>query len=93
MLAAPLSETYGRKGVYLYTLPVSLFCTLGAGFSKNFGSLLVCRFLAGSFGSPVLAIAGATTVEIWHPIQRAAAMALFLLASFLGPAAGPIIGR
>ena len=89
MIAAPLSETYGRKGVYIYTLPVSLLFTLGAGFSQNFGSLLVCRFFAGLFGSPVLAVGGGTNVEIWKPIHRAAATSMFLLAPFLGPAFGP----
>lgn len=56
MLAAPMSESFGRLIVYRLSLPISMLFTLGAGFSNTFGGLLVCRFLAGTFGSPVLAV-------------------------------------
>ena len=54
MIAAPLSETLGRRAVYLSCLPIFALFTIGAGFSKTFASLVVCRFFAGVFGSPPL---------------------------------------
>ena len=92
VLAAPISETLGRRVVYLVSLLVSALFTLGAGFSNTFAALVITRFFAGFFGSPVLAVGGGTNVDIWAPIDLAAATAVFLLAPFLGPAIGPAVG-
>ena len=56
VFSAPMSEKYGRKIVYLLSSPVFILFTLGAGFSKSFASLIVCRFFAGLTGSPALAV-------------------------------------
>jgi MFS family permease len=92
IVSAPLSETFGRKLAYLSTIPISLLFILGAGCSQNFGTLLVCRFFAGAFGAGCLAIGAGTNSDLWPPISRAAASAVFLLAPFLGPAIGPPVG-
>ena len=92
VLAAPLSETFGRRAVYLITLPLAALFTLGAGFSQNFASLAVCRFFAGFLGAPSLAVGAGTNADLWPPVHRAVPSALFLLAPFAGPVVGPIIG-
>jgi MFS family permease len=58
MLSAPLSETYGRRAVYITIFLPSLLFTLGAGLAKNFATLVICRFLAGMLGSGCLAVGG-----------------------------------
>ena len=64
VFSAPMSEKYGRKIVYLLSSPVFILFTLGAGFSKSFASLIVCRFFAGLTGSPALAVgAGSKLIE------------------------------
>lgn len=88
VLAAPMSETYGRLIVYRVTLPISMLFTLGAGFSTSFGSLLVCRFFAGLIGSPVLGVGAGTNADLFPPRLRANATMLFLLAPFLGTTLG-----
>jgi multidrug resistance protein len=92
MIASPISETYGRQVVYRVSLPVSALFTLGAGYSKSFGSLLVCRFFAGATGSPVLAVGGGTLADMFPPRIRARATSSFLAAPFLGPSLGPFLG-
>jgi MFS family permease len=92
IISAPLSETFGRRAVYLITFPPSLLFTLGAGFSQNFGTLIVLRFLAGLSGSGCLAVGAGTNSDLFAPISRAAASAFFILAPFLGPALGPPVG-
>ena len=92
MISAPLSETYGRRAVYLVTTPPSLLFTLGAGLAQNFATLLVCRFLAGVFGSACLAVGAGSNSDLYAPFKRAAATSFFLLAPFLGPAFGPPVG-
>ena len=88
MIAAPISETFGRRIVYLTSPPLSMLFSLGAGFSNSFGSFLVCRFLAGAAGSPVLAVGGGTNADLFPPKVRALATSCFLMAPFLGPALG-----
>ena len=92
VLAAPLSETLGRRAVYVVSLPLTALFTLGAGFSSNFASLIVCRFFAGFFGSPTLAVGAGTNADLWPPVHRATATVLFLLSPFAGPTVGPIVG-
>ena len=92
ILAAPISETMGRKVVYFVSLPVAALFTLGAGCAQTFAALAVTRFFAGFFGSPVLAVGAGTNVDLWPPKHRAIASSAFLLAPFLGPALGPALG-
>lgn len=92
MLAAPLSETYGRHHVSHFALPISMLFTLGAGFSQTFAALLACRFFAGFFGSPVLAVGMGTQADLFPPNMIAPATAFFLMAPFLGPCVGPVVG-
>ena len=65
LIAGGLSETFGRRVVYLACMPICMLFTFGAGFSKNIGSLLVCRFLAGTAGAAPLAIGAGTIADIF----------------------------
>ena len=88
VIAAPVSETFGRLWVYRLSLLLSMFFTLGVGFSKSFGSILVCRFFAGLTGSSVLSVGGGTNADLFPQKTRAVATMLFLVAPFLGTAIG-----
>ncbi|KAH7130283.1 MFS multidrug transporter-like protein [Dendryphion nanum] len=90
--SAPLSEKHGRKIVYMVSSPVFMLFTLGAGFSQSLGSLLVCRFFAGLTGSPALAVGAGTNADLFPMRQRAAVSAVFLMAPFMGPSLGPVVG-
>lgn len=89
MIGAPISETQGRKAVYLITLPISLLFTMGAGLAQNIETLLICRFLSGAFGSPCLAVGAGTIADMWV-LEEGGGMAsvLVILAPFMGPALG-----
>ena len=88
LLAAPLSESYGRRVVYWSSLPIFGLFTLGAGFSQSIAALCVCRFFAGFFGGPPLSVGAGTNADLWAAQLRATATSLFVLAPFLGPALG-----
>lgn len=92
VLAAPASETFGRKIVYIAALPVFAAFTIGAGFSNNITALIFCRFFAGLFSSPGLSIGTGTISDIWPPEKRGAPMATFITSVQMGPALGPCIG-
>jgi len=89
MIAAPISEIHGRKLVYLITFPPTIFFTIGAGFAQNFGTLLVCRFFAGTFVAPSLAVGAGSMSDMFPPIYRATSSGLWILMAFLGPVMGP----
>lgn len=91
-ISAPISETFGRKVVYLTLFPISLLFTLGAGLSQTYATLLVCRFLAGTIGSAGLAVGAGSTSDMFPPLTRAPVSSIFLLAPFAGPALGPVAG-
>lgn len=86
VLAAPISETFGRLYVYRLSLPLSMLFTLGAGFSKSFGALLVCRFFGGTLGSSVLSVGSGTNADLFPARLRAYSTSSFVVAPFLGPA-------
>jgi len=53
---------------------------------------MLCRFLAGMFGSAPLAIIGGALSDFWNPVERGFALGLFAGSTFIGPVAGPIAG-
>lgn len=88
MIGSPLSESLGRRRVYQTTLPFFALFILGSGFARSIGTLVICRFFAGLFGSPALSIGSATISDIWPPAHRAVPMAMYVAAPFAGPALG-----
>ncbi|VEU22363.1 DEKNAAC103608 [Brettanomyces naardenensis] len=92
VIAAPLSELFGRKIVYLVSIPIAGAFTIGVAMSKNIGQVLVLRFFAALTSSGAFAICGGTIGDIWAPKDSGLAMALFCLAPMMGPVIGPIIG-
>ena len=92
IIAAPISETLGRKIVLNASLVGYMLFTLGAGFSRTFAALLVCRFFAGMAGAPVLAVGGGLLADVLPIHLRGLASSFYLCAPFLGPALGPVLG-
>ncbi|EXJ76123.1 uncharacterized protein A1O5_00631 [Cladophialophora psammophila CBS 110553] len=91
-IGAPLSETFGRKAVFLTTTPIFAFFTLGAGFSQGPASLTVCRFFAGVFASPAISNASATIVDYTAGRYRAVSLAFYYSIPFFGAVFGPLLG-
>ncbi|XMA12016.1 hypothetical protein WAI453_004807 [Rhynchosporium graminicola] len=92
LVAAPMSEIYGRRIVYWTTLPLLILFIGVSGAANNVTLLIVMRLLAGLGGSGALAIGAGTISDIW-PRKYAGKAALgFVMAPFLGPALGPLIG-
>lgn len=83
VFATPASEELGRKGVYLFCIPIFALFILGTGFSNNTASLIVTRFFAGLFGSPALSIGVGTISDIWLPSESAVPTALYATMPFL----------
>jgi MFS family permease len=90
---APLSEILGRKWVYVITALCLLAFTGGAAGAQNFGTLQVCRFLAGFLGSAGVATGAGTIGDVWALGRTGGIVSLFfILGPFLGPSLGPLAG-
>ncbi|GAA5921435.1 hypothetical protein JCM3775_003047 [Rhodotorula graminis] len=92
LLWAPFSEQWGRKPVFVVTYLLFAIFNIPCALAKNIETLLVCRFLAGFWGSAPLVISGGVVSDMFSPADRALAMSLFALAPFAGPVLGPIVG-
>lgn len=90
LLWAPLSEFYGRRWIFYGTFIAYFAFNFLCAFAPNFAALLVGRFLTGTFASAALSNSPGVLVDIWDPINRGNAMALFSMMTFIGPALGPV---
>lgn len=92
LLWGPLSESYGRRPIFIIAYIFYIGFTVGCALSRNTASILIFRLLSGIFAACPLTNAGALLADIWDADRRGIAMAFFSLAPFAGPALGPIVG-
>lgn len=59
LLWGPLSEIYGRRPIAIITFVFYVGFQVGCALSKNTGSILVFRFLSGTFAAAPLTNSGA----------------------------------
>lgn len=92
LMWAPLSEIYGRQYLFFGTYAILTAFNAGTAGAQNIATVLVLRFLAGTFGSSPLTNSGGVIADIFPAAQRGLAMCVFASAPFLGPTLGPIVG-
>lgn len=88
---APLSEFYGRRWVFYLTFTGYLGFNFLCAFTPSFAGLLVGRFFTGALASAPLTNAPGVLADIWGPVERGNAMAVFSMMTFVGPALGPVV--
>ncbi|KAJ5319940.1 hypothetical protein PENANT_c040G06928 [Penicillium antarcticum] len=92
LIWAPLSEIFGRRHIFTISFMFLTAFNAGAAGAQNIQTLIILRFLAGSFGSSPFGNAGGTIADMFPASQRGIAISLFAAAPFLGPTLGPVIG-
>ncbi|KAK1925413.1 MFS general substrate transporter [Papiliotrema laurentii] len=94
MLWSPLTEfpSVGRLPVYIGTLLVFVALQFPTIYANNIHTLLAMRFLAGFFGSPCLAVGGATMGDMFAPKHLAYALGVWGCGAVSGPVFGPLLG-
>lgn len=92
MTWAPMSEHFGRQR--LYAIIFGLLTMFGAASigSKNIQTLLVLRFLAGTFGSSSMVNSTGVIADMFVTKERGLAMMVYSSTPFMGPTIGPIAG-
>ncbi|KAI1474157.1 hypothetical protein K445DRAFT_316162 [Daldinia sp. EC12] len=92
LIFAPLSEFYGRRWIFYSTFLLYIAFNFLCAFAPNFGSLLVGRFLTGTFVSAPLSNSPGVLADLWGPVERGFTMAVFSCMVWVGPALGPVVG-
>ena len=88
---APLSELYGRRLPLFSGYAIFAIFQIPVAVAQNVETIMICRFLIGVFGCSPLAVVGGAMADLWNPVDRAVAIAMFSAATFLGPTLGPIM--
>jgi len=74
LLWGPLSEIFGRRPIFIITFIAYIGFQVGCALSKNTASILVFRFLGGTFAAAPLTNSGALIADIWDGDHRGKAM-------------------
>ncbi|SCV05554.1 LANO_0H10044g1_1 [Lachancea nothofagi CBS 11611] len=91
LLLSPLSELYGRKPTFVWSLALSTCFLFLTTWGTNITALLIGRYLSGFFGSSFLSVAGGVISDMFSKEQIGVPMTIYTTATFLGPALGPLI--
>ncbi|KAL7803576.1 major facilitator superfamily domain-containing protein [Trichoderma aethiopicum] len=83
---------YGRQMPWIASHTAMVAFMAGSAGSPNIATLIVLRFLAGTFGGSPLVNSGGAIADLFPPAQRGLAMTIYCVAPFLGPILGPIVG-
>jgi DHA1 family multidrug resistance protein-like MFS transporter len=93
MLWAPLSEmsSIGRSSIYASTFLAFFVFSVLAATVNSWRGFLAVRFLQAFFGSPCLAIGGASMHDLFPDLTVPYSLAIWIAAAYCGPALGPLI--
>lgn len=92
LFLAPLSETFGRRKLYMVCFTVFTLLQIPSALSPNIETLIAMRTIAGFFGSVGIANGGGTISDMFEPKERAGIFGWYLLGPLLGPTLGPLFG-
>lgn len=79
VLWAPLSEFYGRQILFFLTYMALTAFNAGAAGAQNIGTLIVLRFLAGTFGASPLTNSGGVIADMFTAKGMSASSLLYCL--------------
>lgn len=88
LLWSPLSETFGRRNIFIGTYCLMTAFNAGTAGAQNIQTLVILRFFAGFFGSSPFGNSGGTIADMFPSAQRGLAISMYASAPFLGPTLG-----
>lgn len=92
LFLGPLSELYGRLPVYIACNFLFVIFNIATALAPSLSSLIVFRFLSGTFGGCPITIGAGTFGDVVKPAGRGKLIAIWSLGPLLGPILGPIAG-
>jgi hypothetical protein len=85
LFLAPLSETFGRRKLYLVCFTIFALLQIPSALAPNVETLIAMRTFSGFFGSVGIANGGGTISDMFVPSSRARVFGWYLLGPLLGP--------
>ncbi|KXN87010.1 hypothetical protein AN958_09356 [Leucoagaricus sp. SymC.cos] len=92
LIAASYSTFYGRRRVYLISLPFSIIGSFGVASARNMPELLFWRIWQCAGASLGRAVGAGVIGDIYRLEERGTGMGIFIAGSLIGPAVAPPIG-
>jgi len=89
---ATYSSFYGRRPIYLSSLPFLCIGSLGVGFSQSVPTLMAFRVMQAAGASAGMSVGSGAIADIYRLEERGTAMGIFFAACLLGPALAPLAG-
>ncbi|KAH8714845.1 major facilitator superfamily domain-containing protein [Phaeosphaeriaceae sp. PMI808] len=92
IIFAPLSESWGRRPVFLVSFSIHTAFTLGCGLAPNWSTFLFFRFMLGCGAAAPQTVSGGVFCDIYRDLgPRGLAVTMLGLTSNVGPLVGPIL--
>ncbi|KAJ5894854.1 hypothetical protein N7495_006545 [Penicillium taxi] len=92
LLFAPMAELMGSAVVLVVSLIGCAIFQIPLALARNVATILICRFLAGTFGAGGLAVGSGILADVFGPITRGAAVGVAATTMNFGSIVGPIAG-
>lgn len=87
----PLSDRFGRRPIFLFSLLISLLGNIGCALSPTYPTMASCRALVAFGISPAGAIGTVVVTETFFKKDRARCMGLWTLMRTVGAPVAPFI--
>lgn len=91
LFLAPLSETYGRRIVYILSTIVYTLFQVPQAIAPNIATMLVARSISGIGGSTAISLLGGTLSDLFDDNSRGIPMAVFAFSAFAPTGLGPVM--
>lgn len=91
-LSTMLSEIFGRKRYYTFSILLFTFASFMCGNSDFLVELVICRFIQGLGGGALLSLSQSILLDAFPPEKLNLASAVYGMGVALGPALGPTLG-
>ncbi len=92
IIFAPLSESWGRRPVFLVSFGLYTAFTLGCALAPNWPAFLFFRFMLGCGAAAPQTVSGGLFCDLYADLRpRGMAVTMLGLTSNVGPLVGPII--
>ena len=92
LLLAPISETFGRKPVYIAGLILWIAMIIPAARATSMAAIIIVRFFGALGGSAMISNSPGTISDISVPKYQALAFSIWSVGPLNGPVIGPVIG-
>lgn len=92
LFLAPMSETFGRRIIYITCLVIFTLLQIPCALSPNLATFVTFRTLSGFFGSVGVGNGGGSIADMFAVNERAKVLGFYMIAPLLAPSVGPAIG-